>query len=220
MGSFQNRQPQRPIATEDGPPVSYVNELQGAPWPGSGWRRIQCAACSAFCRHGGGFDAGRFLCAPRQCHRNMAGAAQQPVILEPALSAAVGDGDDVIRLPSRTDGAPRASRRTITRRRLRSRPLAMCLHHVEAADPAGALVALLDLLADVRRTAANLPFVHARVAAERPPRRRDPAATPPANRLACLVAIRLAPLLRCHHMRPEGAHAGKYRGQRGRAVGG
>jgi hypothetical protein len=31
MGSFQNRQPQRPIATEDGPPVSYVNELQGAP---------------------------------------------------------------------------------------------------------------------------------------------------------------------------------------------
>src|SRR5438132_190769 len=58
----------------------------------------------------------------------------------------------------------------------------MRLDDVQAAQPADALVALLDFPPDVPGTAADLPFVHAQVAAERAAGGCDGAAAPAAAR--------------------------------------
>src|SRR4051812_49754093 len=84
----------------------------------------------------------------------------------------------------------------------------MRLHHVQAAQPADPLVALLDLAAHVPRAAADLPFVHAGIAAEGPALRRDRSAAPPADRPALLVSLGLAPLIRRHHPPPSRCHDG------------
>ncbi len=141
----------------------------------------------------------------------MARTAEQSIVLEPAFAAAVRDGDDVIGFPSWTKGAPGAARGAIAGGRLRSRPLAVGFHDVTAAELAGALVALLDLLTDVPRAASDLPLMHARVAAECAARRLHRAATPAADRLAGVVAIRLAPLVGAYDARATGAHALEYR---------
>lgn len=162
----------------------------------------------------------RLLRAPREGHRHVALAAQQPVVLEPAFAAAVGDRDDVIGFPSGTCGTPGAPAGAIAGRRLRPRPFAMRLDHVEPADLARAFVAPPDLLADVPRAAANLPLVHARVAAEGSPRRLHETAAPAAHRLAGLVALGLSPLLRRHHPGAPRAHGGSYRSEGIGALGG
>lgn len=153
----------------------------------------------------------RFLRAPGQRDRDVAGTAEQAVVLEAALAASICDRHDVIRLPRGTRGPPGPAGEPIGDRRLRSRPLAMRLHHVEAADLTDSLVALLDLLPHVPRAASDLPLVYARVAAERPARRVHLPATPAADRFTGVVAIRLAPLLGRHDARPAGAHGGEYR---------
>jgi hypothetical protein len=137
----------------------------------------------------------------------MTGAAQQAVIFEAAFATAIRHGNDVIRFPARAQGAPRLSRGAITGGRLRACPLAMRLHDVEAAELAGALVSLPDLLADVRRAAANLPLVYALVTAERAARRLHEPSAPAAHRLAGRVAVRNSPLIGGDNARAAGAHA-------------
>src|SRR5258708_13380859 len=90
----------------------------------------------------------------------MAGAAEQPIVVEPALPAAVGNRDDVIRLPARPLGAPALARGTVGRRRLRTRPLPVRLDDVQAAQPADPLVPRLHLAARVPPSPPNLPFLH------------------------------------------------------------
>src|SRR6476661_7030722 len=104
------------------------------------------------------------LRAPLQRDAQVAGPAQQPVILEAALAAAIGDRNDMIGLPPWPRGAPARAGRAIGRRRFGSRPFAVRFDDVEAAQSADAPVALLDLAAHVPRAAAYLPFVHAGVA--------------------------------------------------------
>src|SRR5262245_28040003 len=104
---------------------------------------------------------------PLEGDTNVARAAEQPVVVETALAAAVGDGNNVIGFPARTHGPPAFPRGAIPGRRLRARPLAMRLDDVEAAEPARPLVALLHFAAHVPGAAADLPFVHARLPAER-----------------------------------------------------
>jgi hypothetical protein len=77
---------------------------------------------------------------------------------------------------------------------------------VESAEPADPLVALLHLAPDVPRAAADLPLVHAAVAAEGPPRQRDRNTAPAADRLTRLVAFRLSPLIGCHNPGSSGTH--------------
>ena len=141
----------------------------------------------------------------------MTRAAEQSIVLEPAFAAAVRDGDDVIGFPTGTKGAPGAPRDAIASGRLRSRPLTMGFDHIEAAELAGALIALLDLLTHVPRAAPDLPLVHARVAAERAARRLHGTTTPAADRLAGVVAIGPPPLISGHNARATGAHDVEYR---------
>jgi len=132
---------------------------------------------------------------------------QEPVVFETALAAAVRHRHDVIGFPSRLCSAPRFPRRAIAGGRLRSRPLAVRLDDVEAAQLARALVAFLDLLAHVPRAAANLPLVHAHVTAERPPGPLHGSTAPAADRLAGVVPFRDAPLIGGHDTRATSAHA-------------
>jgi hypothetical protein len=87
----------------------------------------------------------------------------------------------------------------------------MSLGDVEPADLTDPLVAFLDLLTHVPRTAPDFPFVHAGIAAERAAWRLDEAVAPPANRLTGGVAFRLSPLLRGDHTGSAGTHAMGYR---------
>jgi hypothetical protein len=82
----------------------------------------------------------------------------------------------------------------------------MGFHDVEATQLADALVALLDLLANVPGAASDFPLVHARVAAERAARRLYGAATPATDSLPGAIAFRLAPLVGGHNARATGAH--------------
>ena len=141
----------------------------------------------------------------------MTRTAEQSIVLEPAFAAAVGHRDDVIGFPTRTKDAPGAARGAIPGRRLGSRPLAVRLHDVIATELTDALVALLDLLTDVPRAAPDLPLVYARIAAERAARGLHGATTPAADRLAGIIAMRLAPLIGRHNPRATGTHAGRYR---------
>ena len=144
---------------------------------------------------------------PGQGHAHMAGTAEQPVILEAALPAAVCHRDDVIGFPTRTRGSPRLARRPVRGGRFRTRPLAMRFDDIEAAQSARPLVALLHLLAHIPGTAADLPFVHTGVAAEGPPRTNDSSLTPAANRIPGFVPLRNAPLIGSHNARATSAHA-------------
>jgi len=148
------------------------------------------------------------LRAPCERDSQVAPTAQQPVVVEPAFAAAVGNGHDVIRFPPRALGAPGPPHRAISRRRFRAGPFAMRLDDIEAAQPARALVALLYLLPHIPRAAPDLPLVHARVAAERPARRLHRATAPPADRLSRLIALGLSPVIRGHHTLTTGAHTG------------
>src|SRR5262245_42966373 len=96
--------------------------------------------------------------------------AEETEVLETTLATAVRDRNNVIRLPARPSRAPAPPRGPIGHRWFRARPLAMRLDHVQAAQAANPFVAFLDFAAHVPRTAADLPLVHARVAAERPAR--------------------------------------------------
>jgi hypothetical protein len=82
----------------------------------------------------------------------------------------------------------------------------MGFHDVEATQLADALVAFLDLLADVPRAASNFPFVNAGVAAERPSRRFHQPAAPAADRLPGGVTFGLAPLVGGHDTGAPGGH--------------
>jgi hypothetical protein len=144
----------------------------------------------------------------------MTRTAEQSIVFEPAFSAAVSDGNDVIGFPAWTKEPPSAPCGAIAGRRLRARPLAMRFHDVEATQLADALVALLDLLADVPGAASDFPLVHARIAAERPPRWFDEAAAPATDRLPSGVAFGLAPLLGGHDTGAPGAHEWGYRRMR------
>ena len=126
----------------------------------------------------------------------MAGPAEQPVVLEPAFAAAVGDRDNVVRFPARPLGAPGPPGGAIASRRFAPGPLAMRLDDVHSADLARALVAFLDLTPHVPRTAANLPFVDARLAAECAARRLYWRLAPPADRLTLFIPFGNTPLIR------------------------
>ena len=159
------------------------------------------------------------LRAPGDRDRDMARPAEQPVILQPALAAAVGDRHDVVRFPTRPQPPPGFADGSIARRRLRARPLAVRLDHIETAEPADSLVALLHLLAHIPWAAADLPLVDAGIAAERPPRRLDGPSAPPAHRCPGLVEVRLSPLLRGDDSLAQGAHKGRYRPNRSQSLG-
>src|SRR5262249_6556438 len=89
-----------------------------------------------------------------------------------------------------------------------ARPLTMGLHHVEPAELADPFVAFPDLLADIPRTASNLPLVDARVAAERAARVLHGGAAPAADSLPRLILIRSAPASGCDDSLALKAHAG------------
>jgi hypothetical protein len=148
----------------------------------------------------------------------MTGPAEQTIIFKTALAAAVRDRHYVVGLPRGTGGSPGLPRGTIRRGRAGCRPRPMRLDDVETAQLAGALVALFDLPTHVPRAAANLPLMDAGVAAERPARRPDGAAAPPAHRFPRLVALRLPPLVRCNGARAAGAHEGRYRRRLARSL--
>ena len=190
-----------------GRPVS-ARRQDGVSAPGSAGVR-SCTPGSKL--SGDGVHRSRPLRAPGERDRDVAGPAQQPVVLEAALAAAVRDRHDVIGFPPRPRRPPGPPRGAIGCRRLRARPLTVRLDDVEAAEPAGALVALLHLLPHVPRAAADLPFVHAGVAAERAPRRLHRPPAPAADRLAGVVALRLAPLIGGDDARAAGAHGLEYR---------
>src|SRR5450759_1728819 len=105
--------------------------------------------------------------APRHGDAHVARPAQDAIVVEAAFAAAIRDGNDVIGFPPRPRDSPAAPRRAVRHGGLRAGPLAVRLHHVEAAQPADPLVALLDGPADIPGTAADLPFVHAGITAER-----------------------------------------------------
>ena len=149
--------------------------------------------------------------APRERDGDVAWTAQQSIVFKSAFAAAIGDGDDVIRLPTRTRGAPRASSGAIGHRRLRSRPLPVRLKHVESAQLANPLVSFLDLLSHIPRAASNFPFVNARVTAEGAPRRLDDTVAPATDGFAGGIALRLSPLIRGNDTRATSAHARSYR---------
>lgn len=132
---------------------------------------------------------------PLERHRDVAGPAQQPVIVETAFAAALGDRHDVIRFPARSRGAPAASRGPIARRRTLAAPSALGAPHVEPTQSAHARIPRPDLFADIAGIAAQLPFVHARVAAEGAARWANDGAAPAANRVTGGIAIGNAPVL-------------------------
>ena len=136
----------------------------------------------------------------------MARPAEEPVVVESALAATVGDRHDVVRFPSGPPGTPGSPGRAIGCRRLRSGPLAVRLHHVEAAQPADPFVPLLDLAAHVPGAASNLPFLDARIAAEGSPRRDHRTPAPSADRLTVWVALWFPPLIGRHDPYAPGAH--------------
>jgi hypothetical protein len=142
------------------------------------------------------------------------GAAEKAIVLQPALAAAISDRNNVIGLPSWPGVPPRPAGGTLAGRRFRSRPLAMSLYDVEAANLANPLVAFLDLLTHVPGAASNLPFVHAGVAAEGAPGGGNRTAAPAANRFPGVVPVGLTPLFRGHHPRAMSAHDAGYRAER------
>ena len=154
-----------------------------------------------------GFWLAASLCTPCQRDRHVARTAEQSIVVEPALAAPIRDGNNMIGFPSGTRGAPCASRRAIRYRRFRTRPLPMCLEHVETTDLTNAFVSLLDLLTNVPGTTSNLPFVNAGIAAESASRRLDDTVTPAADRIASGVALGLSPLIGGNDTRPTSAHA-------------
>src|SRR5215213_2410260 len=79
---------------------------------------------------------------PGEGHAQMTGAAEQAVVVEPALAAAVGDRHDVIGFPPGALGAPGAPRRAVGGGRLAPSPFTVRLRDVQAAQPADALVPL------------------------------------------------------------------------------
>jgi hypothetical protein len=186
-----------------------VPECQGSRCQGAGCQVARMPECQDAALQG--WRRSTALRSPGQSDLEVARAAQQPVILEAAFAAAVRHRRDVIRLPSRPFGAPALPRGAIGPRRLRARPFAVRPGDVEAAQSADPFVALLHLLPDVPGAAPDLPLMHARVAAERPPRRLNRAAAPAAYRLPRLVPIRNAPLVRCYRPRPPCAHGAGYR---------
>jgi hypothetical protein len=101
----------------------------------------------------------------------------------------------MIRFPSRSRLAPSTALAAIGGRRLRARPLALCFQDVHAAQLTNPSIALLDLLTHVPGTAADLPFVHAGIAAEGASRAHHKAAAPAADRLASGVPVRFSPFL-------------------------
>lgn len=144
--------------------------------------------------------------APGERDRHVARAAQEAVVLEAALSTAVCNRRDVIGLPSRPGGSPGTPAGPIGFRGLRAAPFAARFRDVEPAEPADATVALLQLLPDVPRAAANLPLMDAGVAAEGPPGLLDHSAAPAADRFARVVALGLPPLIGRDHTLTAGAH--------------
>lgn len=138
----------------------------------------------------------------------MAGRAEQPVILQPALPSPVGDRNDVIGFPSWAGGPPAAASRAIELVRAAAAPRALGPRDVQAAQTTDPLVALPDAIAHVARIAAQLPFVDARVAAEGPARRADGPAAPPADRLAGRVEVRLSPSVCGDSPAANGTHLG------------
>ena len=144
----------------------------------------------------------------------MTGAAEKAVVLQPALAAAISNGNNVIGLPSWPSVPPRPAGRTIAGRRFRARPLTMSLYDVEAANLAHPLVAFLDLLTHIPGAASNLPFVHAGVAAESPPGGGNRTAAPAANRFPGVIPVGLTPLFGGHHPRAMSAHDAGYRLER------
>ena len=149
----------------------------------------------------------------------MAAAAEQAVVLKTTLAAAICHRHNVVGFPARPQGAPRLAGGAVRGRRLRSGPLAVRLHDVPSAQPAGALVALLHLLPHVPRTAADLPLMDAAVAAEGPPRPGHWSAAPAADRFSRLVPLRHTPLIRRDRFRSTRTHVQMYR-QSGRRSGG
>lgn len=149
--------------------------------------------------------------APRKRHRHMTRPAEQAIVLEAALAAAVGHRHDVVRLPSGPRDAPGFACGTIAGGRFGPGPLTVRFHHIEAAQPAGALVALLYLLTHVPGAAADFPLVHARVATKRAPRRLYRRSTPAADGLARFRAIGLPPLSGRDNAGAAGAHGREYR---------
>jgi hypothetical protein len=155
---------------------------------------------------------------PGERHRDVARTAKQSIVFKAAFAAAIGDGEDVIRFPSGTRGAPRAACGTIGHGRFRSRPLPVRLEHVESAQLTNPLVSFLDLLSNVPRAASNLPFVNARVTAESAPRRLDHTVAPATDRFTGGIAFGLAPLIRGNDTRAPGAHARSYRREQLRSL--
>ena len=149
----------------------------------------------------------------------MASPTKQSIVVKSAFAAAVSDRHDMIRFPARACRSPLFPRGAVARRRLGSRPLPVRLHDVKTADPTDSLVALLDLLTDIPGTAANLPFVDARVAAERATRWCDGSVAPAANGLSSRISIRFAPLFGGNDAGAAGAHAMGYRRIGARALG-
>jgi hypothetical protein len=150
----------------------------------------------------------------------MAGAAEEAVIVQAALAAAVGDGEDMVRLPARPCCAPGA---TFPARGFRGPPAAprrLCLFDIERTAPADPRITLPDLFPHVARAAPQPPLVDARVAAEGAAARgRDNALAPAADWLACGVAVGLAPVVPINGATPNGAHAPVFRPIEGVAVG-
>jgi hypothetical protein len=133
--------------------------------------------------------------APFEGHRDMTRPAEQAIVLEAALSPAVRNGDDVVRLPARAERAPGLPRGAIAGRRFGPRPFTVRFDDIDAAQLTRALVALLDLLPHIPGTAANLPLVHTRIPAEGAARGRDRLAAPAADGRTRLVPLGLAPLI-------------------------
>jgi hypothetical protein len=144
---------------------------------------------------------------PCVCDGEMACPAEQPVVIEPAFPAAVGNREDVVGFPPGLRGAPGLARAAVGPRRLLQPPRAFGRTHVEPARLANAAVALLDFAANVRRTAADAPFVNARVGAEGPTGLLHQCAAPAADRLAGFVAFGFAPVVGAHGAASDSTHA-------------
>ena len=139
---------------------------------------------------------------------NVAGPAQQSVILQAAFAAAVRNREDVIRFPSRPHRAPLPPCGAIRSRRPLTFPTSFCPPHVEATHAADPLIAFPDLFADVRRAAPQAPIMDARVAAEGlPARSGDEVAAPPANRTSLRIEVGFPVTVGRNGSAPDGAHA-------------
>jgi hypothetical protein len=154
---------------------------------------------------------GRPLRPPSQRYTDVTRPTQQSIVLQAALTSAIGYWNNVIRFPAWACCPPGLSRHPIARCWLRSRPCAMSLDHIEPADLTDSFVALLDLPPNVPGTASDFPFVNARVAAERAPRGCDGSVAPPADWFSSRVSVWLAPLFCCDDTSAASAHAMGYR---------